>query len=286
MTIWAIGDIQGCYDEFMQLLDKVDYQPDEDKLWLLGDLINRGPRNCEVLDFVIQEHETHGNITCVLGNHDLHFMAAARGKGKVGKSDTLSDLLENAKRDTYVEFLRNQPLLQHDTATNTVIVHAGLPPQLSLTECLALSAEVERVLQSEQLDEFLSAMYGNEPDRWHPSLTGMERLRVITNGFTRIRYCTAKGKLELTHKSDIQPEGYAPWFSFKRIDDDQQELPTIIFGHWAALCGETGFDRYIALDTGCVWGREMTALAVASGNQERRFARVPAVTKPAVGGNN
>jgi bis(5'-nucleosyl)-tetraphosphatase (symmetrical) len=251
VSTYIIGDIQGCYDAFSRLLEKVRYDSAADALWLAGDMINRGPDNVGVMELIMQLP----HVTCVLGNHDLHFLAVAFGQQRVMRSDTFSDLLDHPRRSEYVEYLLRQPLIHHAETANLVMVHAGLPPQLDLPTCLSLAAEVEAALQADDPVPYFASMYGNEPPRFDDHLTGMERLRVITNGFTRIRYCKADGELELSHKGDIQPEGYSPWFSFERKDDLH-----ILFGHWAALEGRADASFVTALDTGCVWGRHLTAL--------------------------
>ncbi len=252
MSTYVIGDIQGCYEEFSRLLDLINLDPGSDELWLVGDLINRGPNNAGVLDLLLQLP----NVQAVFGNHDLHFLAVEAGAHKLHRSDTLDDLLSSPSRADYVAYLRSLPLLHVGGPDNNIVMaHAGLPPQLTLTECLALANEVETCIRSDDAAEFFEAMYGNEPDCWDPGLTGMTRLRVITNYFTRIRYCDEAGRMELTHKADITPAGFQPWFTFDRPDD-----VVILFGHWAALKGVTNVDFAVPLDTGCVWGGHLTAL--------------------------
>jgi bis(5'-nucleosyl)-tetraphosphatase (symmetrical) len=259
MSTYAIGDIQGCFAELTSLLQQVNYDQRTDHLWFVGDLINRGPDNVQALDLIM----SLPNVTCVLGNHDLHFLAVACGAQTLNRKDTLSDLLASDRLPEYIEFLRNLPLIHFETRgpdEQFLLVHAGLPPQLSVEQCLDLAGEVEAVLQSENPKPFLAAMYGNEPAVWQDNLTGMDRLRVITNYFTRLRFCNAAGEVELTHKEDIAPEGYDPWYSFGRSDQLK-----VLFGHWAALEGNIDSDFAVPLDTGCVWGREMTAMRLEDG---------------------
>ena len=251
MSTFVIGDVQGCFDELQKLLELINYRSGTDTLWFVGDLVNRGPRNKEVLDLVMSEP----NVTCVLGNHDLHFLAVATGQQSVKRSDTIHDLLDSPRLDEYIGYLRHLPMLKYVESEHLVLVHAGIPPQIPVDTCLKMASEVEAILQSDHYPAFLAAMYGNEPAIWHDGLAGMDRLRMITNYFTRMRYCTFEGELELTHKADIQPDGFAPWFSFQRSDHLR-----VIFGHWAALNGHTGVDFAIPLDTGCVWGRSLTAM--------------------------
>ena len=256
MNTYVIGDIQGCLAEFNALLDQVQFDESRDCLWLTGDLINRGPDNLGVMERVLSIER----IVTVLGNHDLHFLAIARGHARTHGGDTLDDLLTSPRLDAIVDFFRRQPLIHHEAEGNWVMVHAGLPPQLPLETCLALAKEVEAALRGDGLDDFLAGMYGNEPPGWDDSLAGMARLRVITNYLTRLRYCKADGEMELTQKANVAPAGYAPWFTFARPD-----APRILFGHWAALEGKTGVPSAIALDTGCVWGRNLTAMRLEDG---------------------
>lgn len=251
MNTYAIGDIQGCRIELELLLKESGYLQSEDHLWFVGDLINRGPDNAGVLDLLMQLP----NVTCVLGNHDLHFLAVAMGSQTEKRGDTLSDLLTSKRLDTYIDYLRGLPLIHYDQERDIAMVHAGLPPNLDTYRCLELAGEVEQVLKTGGVEEFLSAMYGNEPAQWSEQLTGMDRLRLITNYFTRLRFCKEDGEIELLHKTDVAPPGYSPWFSFPRPDQTR-----ILFGHWAALEGKVDTDFAVALDTGCVWGRHLTAL--------------------------
>ena len=266
MTTYVVGDIQGCYDELMQLLELVQFDSTSDELWLVGDLINRGPNNIAVMDFIM----SLPNTIAVLGNHDLHFIAVALGKQRQMPKDTLTDLLSSPRLPIYIDYLRHLPLIHYDRSKNVVMLHAGLPPQLDIETCCRLAQEVETVLRSEDHHTYFEAMYGNEPDTWSDTLLGMDRLRCITNFLTRIRYCTGDGKLELTHKTNTAPSGYSPWFTFPRPDDTH-----ILFGHWAALEGNASSSFVTALDTGCVWGRDLTALRL----EDRTLFRVPAIIR-------
>lgn len=266
MSTYAVGDIQGCFDEFTALLELVAFDERNDHLWLVGDLINRGPDNRGVMDLVMSMN----NVVTVLGNHDLHFLAVARGRARARRGDTLDDLLESPRLPDYITFLRERPLIHFEAERNVLMVHAGLPPQLPVDACLSLAREVEATLKSDRFDEFLSAMYGNQPANWSDDLAGMARMRVITNYFTRLRYCAADGEMELTHKAGVAPDGFAPWFSFGRPDDTH-----ILFGHWAALEGSTDAAFATALDTGCVWGRELTAIRL----EDRARFSIPAINQ-------
>ncbi len=265
MATYAIGDIQGCLEPLQCLLQEIKFNPSKDKLWLAGDLINRGPDTLETLRFL---YRLRDSITIVLGNHDLHFIAVYYGLRKRGKNDTLDELLRAPDCADLVYWLRQQKLVHHDPRLNFTMVHAGIPPQWDLSEALAHAREVENVLQTDKIETFLSGMYGNLPNRWDNNLAGVDRLRLITNYFTRMRFCSAEGELELQTKEsvDAAPIGFAPWFSFaERKTWDQR----ILFGHWAALEGRTDVENVYALDTGCVWGGSLTALRL---EDERWFA--------------
>ncbi len=265
MATYAIGDIQGCLEPLQCLLAEIKFNPRHDKLWLAGDLINRGPDTLATLRFL---YRLRDSVTIVLGNHDLHFIAVYYGLRKLGKSDTLDELLRAPDCADLVYWLRQQKLVHCDPALNFTMVHAGIPPQWDLAEALARSREVENVLQSDKIEHFLAGMYGNLPSRWSDDLAGVDRLRLITNYFTRMRFCSAEGELELQTKesADAAPIGFAPWFSFSARKTRTQK---IIFGHWAALEGHTNTKNVYALDTGCVWGGSLTALRL---EDERKFS--------------
>jgi bis(5'-nucleosyl)-tetraphosphatase (symmetrical) len=260
VATWAIGDIQGCYDQLRELLASIKFCEDDDTLWLVGDLVNRGPKNVATLEYLMSLPHVH----TVLGNHDLHFLAAANGIRAPSKGDTMTDLLSSRRLEDFVDWLRGQPFIQVSKDRQYVMTHAGLPPIWDLTTCIQRAAEVETALRSDHYAQFLEHMYGNEPAGWSDELTGMDRLRVITNYFTRLRYCTAEGRMELTSNGNLHPQGYAPWFSFPRPGS---ETFALLFGHWAAIEGHTGIERFIALDSGCVWGRRLTAYHLESGER-------------------
>lgn len=255
MTTFAVGDIQGCYAEFRDLLDLMQFRPAHDRLWLAGDLINRGPHNLATMQYVMSLPD----VKVVLGNHDLHFLAVARGLHSAMPGDTLDDLLESPSLPEIIDWLRFCPLIHIDRRLGYVLVHAGIPPIWTLEQTVSHAEEVAHVLREDDYGGFLGEMYGNDPDRWDPALTGQPRLRVITNYLTRLRYCTPAGRMDLTHKANVQPEGYLPWF---RIPRPAGENYKILFGHWAALDGSTGVADIIGLDTGCVWGRRLTGIRV------------------------
>jgi len=257
MAVYAVGDLQGCLEPLKCLLERVAFDPAKDRLWLVGDLVNRGPQSLETLRFLYSIRES---VVCVLGNHDLHLLATSRKIERLKKADTLREVLEAPDSDQLLQWLRQQKLVHHDTERDIAMVHAGIPPQWTLAKALKHAAEVEAALRDDNLYQpFLAGMYGNEPTKWDKDLHGVTRLRVITNYFTRMRFCTSDGKLDLKGKEGIDTAlpGYAPWFSHKNRKTRGQK---IIFGHWAALEGKCDEPGVYALDTGCVWGAAMTML--------------------------
>ncbi len=266
MALYAVGDLQGCLDPLKCLLERVNFDPARDHLWLVGDLVNRGPQSLETLRFLYAMRES---VTSVLGNHDLHLLAVAHNIERLKKGDTLREILDAPDCDDLLDWLRRQKLMHYDAERDIVLVHAGIPPQWSLKKALRRAAEVEEVLLDDaRLPLFLDGMYGNEPAKWDKDLHGVTRLRVITNYFTRMRFCTADGTLDLKSKEGVgsAPPGYAPWFSHPNRKARGQKL---IFGHWAALEGRCDEPGLFALDTGCVWGGAMTLLDVDSGRKYR-----------------
>ncbi len=259
MATYAIGDIQGCYDEFQSLLDKIRFSAENDTLWLVGDLVNRGPRSLDTLRYI---KTLDNSVVCVLGNHDLHLLAthAAVRTGK--RNDTLEGILQAPDCDELLDWLRRRPILHHDPTLGYTLVHAGLLPQWDLALSQHCARELEVVLQSDDYIDFLQNMYGNEPSIWSNDLTGWERLRVITNGFTRLRYCTADGHMNLSDKSapGQQAAGLTPWFE---VANRRNAGMNIIFGHWSTL-GYRQQPGIIALDSGCLWGGCLTAVRLDS----------------------
>jgi len=223
MATYAIGDIQGCFDELQSLLQLISYDPQKDHLWFAGDLVNRGPKSLDVLRFV----KSLDNTVVVLGNHDLHMLAVAHGIEPLKKHDTFMDVLEADDRDELCDWLLQQRIIYHDTTLQFTLVHAGLPPQWSIEEALQHGRELESMLQSKKVDKFFKHMYGNKPSRWKKHLFGWRRLRLITNYLTRLRFCDEKGKLDLNIKSGLgsQPEGFYPWFKVpNRVHKNQKIL--------------------------------------------------------------
>ncbi len=253
MAIYAVGDVQGCHAELLQLLDRIGFDQATDQLWLVGDLVNRGPGSLEVLRLV---KSLGDSAITVLGNHDLHLLAVAEGVAELNRNDTLDEILDAPDRDELLHWLRNQRLLH--ALGGFVLVHAGLLPQWSVAQAQSLAREVEAALRGDDYATFLSRMYGNTPHNWDESLSGYKRLRVIVNAFTRMRICTQEGEMEFRFKGEVEniPAGYMPWFDIpKRASRDA----TVIVGHWSAL-GLLLKKNVIALDTGCLWGGPMSAI--------------------------
>lgn len=262
MSVYAVGDLQGCLQPLQCLLKDVAFDPAKDRLWLVGDLVNRGPQSLATLRFL---YAMRDSLICVLGNHDLHLLAVAHNRERLKKADTLQEILDAPDRDELLNWLRQQPLLHYDAERDTLLVHAGIPPQWTLSKALKRAAEVQDALRDDtRLPLFLEGMYGNQPARWDKGLRGIERLRVITNYLTRMRFCSADGSLELKSKEglDSAPAGFAPWFSYANRKTRKHK---IIFGHWAALEGRCSQPNLFALDSGCVWGGAMTLLNLDSG---------------------
>ena len=255
MSTYAIGDIQGCFDPLQALLEKTGFKPGKDKLWFTGDLINRGPDSLETLRFV---KELGNSAVTVLGNHDLHFLAVAKGYVNKKADDTLDDILAAPDLKELVKWLRHQPLLHHDKQLGFTMIHAGLPPQWDFSLAKKCAHEVEHLLQGKHHKKFLNNMYGNLPDLWSDDLEGMDRYRFITNAFTRLRYCDKNGRLCLKAKGPVnrQKPDMIPWFDFKKRASKKMN---IIFGHWSAL-GLHQSKGIHALDTGCLWGGKLTAM--------------------------
>jgi bis(5'-nucleosyl)-tetraphosphatase (symmetrical) len=255
MAVYAIGDVQGCYSALMKLLDRIDFNPERDRLWFTGDLVNRGPQSLEVLRFV----KSLGNSALsVLGNHDLHLLAVAAGVARPGKHDTLDAILSAPDKMPLLQWLRARPLLHHDAVLGRTLIHAGLLPSWNLATAHRLAREAETLLQSEKANDFFHHMYGDLPDHWNENLKGNDRLRVIINAFTRLRYCDTEGNMDLRLKGSpgSQAPGLLPWFQIpSRASRDNK----IIFGHWSTL-GLWESNGVICLDSGCLWGGTLTAM--------------------------
>lgn len=254
MAIYVIGDVQGCYDELQQLLERIAFDQTTDRLWFTGDLVNRGPKSLEVLRFV---RSLGDRAISVLGNHDLHLLAVAAETERARTKDTLGSILRATDREELIDWLRTRPLLHHDEALSYTIIHAGLPPQWDLGKARACAAEVEAVLQGPQVRNLLANMYGDQPVQWNDTLVGWDRLRFIINCFTRLRYCGPNGQLILKEKGPpgSQPSQCTPWF---RVPGRATAGARIVFGHWSTL-GYVNDDGILAMDTGCLWGGWLTA---------------------------
>jgi bis(5'-nucleosyl)-tetraphosphatase (symmetrical) len=253
MAIYAIGDIQGCFDAFMRLLERCRFDPPADRLWLVGDLVNRGPRSLETLRFV----KGLGALALtVLGNHDLSLLLAAEGFGKRGRGDTFDDILRAPDREDLLCWLRHQRLCHVEDGH--CLVHAGLLPQWTVAEAQALAGEVEAALRAPNWREFLAHLWGSEPAARSGDLSGWPRLRVIVNAMTRLRFCTPDGIMDFRAKGKIDgaPPGYAPWFE---APARQSADTTLVAGHWSAL-GLKILPNFLALDSGCLWGGMLTAV--------------------------
>lgn len=255
MTIYAVGDIQGMYEPLMRLLDKVDFDPACDNIWFTGDLVNRGPDSLKVLRYV---KSLGDSAIAVLGNHDLHLIAAANGQKKLGGNHTLDEVLKAADRDELISWLRFRPLVHVEE--KFVLVHAGLPPQWSVEKAELLAKEVEAVLRSDGYRDFLAHMYGDLPDLWDDALEGYNRLRFIVNATTRMRIVTDEGRLlpSFDGPPDEKPPGTFNWID---APGRLSQTHTIICGHWAAQ-GFVSTKGMRALDSGCVWKQKLTLLSL------------------------
>ncbi len=268
MATYAIGDVQGCYSEFSRLLELIRFDPGQDRLWLLGDLVNRGPESLRVVRLVRSLGDA---AVTVLGNHDLHFLAIHLGGHSMNRHDTFSDLFEAEDVDEIADWYCRQPFIVVDDDLGCAMVHAGIPHIWSLDKALLLAQEVQSELMGERRTRYFERMYGNQPNAWREDHSGMDRLRVITNYFTRMRLLDDKARMNFSHKGapGDAPRGLLPWYEFRA----RHPLPLkLLFGHWAALEQGTGHAELVALDTGCVWGRELTALCLET---DQRYS-VPA----------
>jgi bis(5'-nucleosyl)-tetraphosphatase (symmetrical) len=255
MATYAVGDVQGCCDELETLLQRLQIDPSRDRLWFVGDLVNRGPRSLEALRLVRRLGDA---AVTVLGNHDLHLLAIARGAAHLRPADrSLAPVLAAKDRDALLDWLQSRPLLHHDAALGVTMLHAGLPPQWDIALARRCAAEFEAALRSEHSGRLLAAMYGNQPDLWRDDLEGMDRLRFITNALTRLRVCDASGRMLLKLKGPprAMPAAAIPWFEAPGRRWDGARL---VCGHWSAL-GYHDAGGVLALDTGCVWGGTLAA---------------------------
>jgi len=269
MATYAIGDVQGCYDELQALLGRVGFDRGHDRLWFVGDLVNRGPKSLEVLRFV---RELGDRATVVLGNHDLHLVTQHEGFERKRKDDTFTDVLGAPDAKELVDWVRTRPMMHVEG--HWAMVHAGLLPQWTVQKSLSLAKEVEAALHARDYRDFLANMYGSKPERWNDDLAGWDRLRVIINAMTRMRFCTAQGEMEFRSDGVTPPAGFAPWYAIRRGRE-----PSIVCGHWSSR-GLQLSDRIAALDTGCVWGGPLSALRL----EDRWLVQVSSPGYQQVGG--
>jgi bis(5'-nucleosyl)-tetraphosphatase (symmetrical) len=272
MALYIIGDIQGCHDCLQRLLGQVDYDPGLDHLWFVGDLVNRGPNSLETLRFI----KSLPNCISVLGNHDLHLLAVAYGDAECIKGDTLDEILDAPDREELLQWLRHRPLLHYDKARQICLIHAGLAPEWTLELAIACANEVQDVLRSDGFSDYFAHMYGDNPRRWKNDLSGWERLRFITNCFTRLRYVDQNGELVLKLKGplDKKPDNVQAWF---RVDNRQSLHNKIVFGHWSTL-GLHESDNILALDSGCLWGGALSAARFDQQGNYEGFTQIPCET--------
>jgi bis(5'-nucleosyl)-tetraphosphatase (symmetrical) len=286
MALYLIGDVQGCDSALQRLLDKISFSASRDTLYLLGDLVNRGPDSAGVLRRLMGYGAA---VQCVLGNHDLHLLAIAHGVRKPSRKDTLNGVLDAPDRQAMLDWLRWQrmAILEDVAGHDVLMVHAGVLPAWTAIKTIALAKEVEAVLRSPALGDFLHQMYGNESDRWDDSLTGVARLRAVVNALTRLRFCTPDGQMEfnITDGAGSAPEGYLPWFD---VPGRKTADITVAFGHWSTL-GWLNRPDVLSLDTGCVWGGCLSALRLggaktsATLTQELIQVKCEQAQKPAKG---
>ena len=268
MSTYIFGDIQGCYTELQWLLEKINFNPQVDRFGCVGDLVNRGPNSLEVLRFI----KGLPNPIIVLGNHDLYCLAIGSGAVQYDKPHQMQAIFAAPDCIELIEWLRHQAILYYDSTQNFVMTHAGIPPQWNLQQAIQHATELSTALKSKNYKDVLQNLFGENPACWNDQLKNYDRLRYITNAFTRMRFCDARGCLELHYKgpSDAGPKNFQPWFNWPT------QIPCdIIFGHWAALNGITHKENILALDTGCVWGNALTALRL----EDRKIFQIEASIK-------
>ena len=271
--IYLMGDLQGCCQALERMLQTIDFSPSRDHLFVLGDLVNRGPDSLGVLRRL---RGLDNAATCLLGNHDLHLLAVAHGVRKMHRSDTLAPILDAPDREDWLLWLRQQRLAVQ--AHGWLMVHAGVVPQWDAAQTVALAGEVEAMLRSPEVGEFLTTMYGNEPARWDERMQGVDRWRCVVNSLTRLRFCAADGTMEFATKEGAggAPEGYMPWFE---VPGRRTQGTPVAFGHWSTL-GLINRDDLLALDTGCLWGGHLTAARVDGATRELIQIACPQAQKP------
>ncbi len=270
MAVYAIGDVQGCFDELKELLTHIKFNSDRDQLWFSGDIVNRGPKSLKTLRFI---RSLEDNAITVLGNHDLHLLATAYEHKKPGRKDTLDKILQAKDSPQLLDWLRHQPLVFHDKEKDVTLLHAGTHPDWTINKTLKLANEVEQILRSDQHINFYKSMYGNKPTTWHDSLSGWPRYRFITNILTRLRYCDKFGRPALNAKGapGSQAKHLMPWYE---VPDRKTKDDTLIFGHWSTLphAGRKPIKNTYAIDSGCLWGGYLTAMKV--GKKKIKYIRI------------
>ena len=282
MALYCVGDIQGCDDAFERLLSAIGFSPSRDTVYLLGDLVNRGPGSATVLRRCMQLGDS---ARTVLGNHDLHLLATAHGVRKPSRRDTLQGVLQASDRDALLDWVRHQPLarrVEHG-GQSLLMVHAGVLPQWTVDKTMQLAAEVEAVLRGADWRSFMRQMYGNLPDQWDDGLQGAARLRVIVNALTRLRFCSAEGRIDFDTKTfapDSAPPGFMPWFE---VPGRRTAQDVVAFGHWSTL-GWLDRPDLISLDTGCVWGGALSAARIGADAWQRELIQVRCEQAQAPGG--
>ena len=270
---YLIGDVQGCCDALNGLLEKIAFSPSRDRIYVLGDLVNRGPQSLATLRRL---RSLGDSAVCLLGNHDLHLLAVAYGGHKLKRGDTLAEVLDAPDRDEWIAWLRHRPMALF--AHGWLMVHAGVVPQWDVATTLQSAQEVQAVLRGPDVGDFLSVMYGNEPVQWAPELSGTARLRLIINVLTRIRFCAADGSLDLASKeaAGAAPTGFFPWFD---VPGRRTVGTPVAFGHWSTL-GLVNRPDLLALDTGCVWGGQLTAVRIHGDEREVIQVRCDQAPRP------
>jgi bis(5'-nucleosyl)-tetraphosphatase (symmetrical) len=267
MATYAIGDVQGCHDELLALLEKISFRKSEDRLWFVGDLVNRGPKSLAVLRFV---RDLGNRAVTVLGNHDLHLVTQFEGFERPRKDDTFADVMQAPDARPLVDWVRTRPMMH--VGDGWAMVHAGLLPQWSIDKAVSLGREVEKALNAANYKDFLKNMYGSKPEQWSDSLSGWDRLRVVVNAMTRMRFCTPQGRMEFHAKGATPPPGYSAWFEFR--------TEQIVAGHWSQL-GLKTWKNAAVIDSGCVWGGSLTALRL----EDRAVFQVPCAGYQKPGGD-
>lgn len=264
MATYAIGDLQGCFASLQTLLGEIGFRESADRLWFVGDLVNRGPQSLEILRYV---RSLGSRALCVLGNHDLHLLMVAEGRVRAHRRDSLDEILAAPDRDVLLNWLRALPMMHAED--EYAMVHAGLLPAWSIAQALDLARETEEALRGPDWRGLLAQMYGNEPDHWDDTLSGYARARVIINAMTRLRICTPDGRMEFAHKGGLDdiPPGYLPWFA---VPGRKSANTTLVCGHWSAI-GMLTQDNLLALDSGCLWGGKLSAVRL----EDRRIYQVP-----------